>query len=425
VNARNQWVYIDKTDQTSQSGIVFADARWDADGTMDPIMDAKPLITDLLASDYVDLDAPDPALYPRGMLLWNARRSGYNVKEFRANYYSTTFPDESQPDVDSTWATISGNKDDGSMYGGRSAVRNIVVEALKAALDTNSDIREEQRILNLFATPGYPEAIANMVALNSDRKETGFVVGDSPMRLTPTSTDLLNWVNNSSKYAGVDGLATASAYLGVFYPSGLSNDLSGNAVVVPASHMALRTIIKSDANSYPWFAPAGVRRGLIDNATALGYIDSDSGELVKIGVSEGLRDTLYENAVNPLTFLNGVGLVNYGNKTRSGTTSALDRINVARLITYLRMSLNTMAKGYIFEPNDKIIRDQIKQATEGLLNDLVAKRAIYDYVVVCDTSNNTPSRIDRNELYVDIAISPVKSVEFIYIPIRVLNTGAI
>ena len=425
VNSRNQWVYIDKTDQTSSNGIVFADARWDTDGTTDPIMDAKPLITDLLESDYLDIDAPNPALYPRGMLLWNTRRSGYNVKEFRANYFSTTFPDEAQPDVDSSWVTVSGNRDDGSMYGGRQAVRNMVVEALKAALDTNSEIREEQRVINLFATPGYPETIANMVALNSDRKETGFVVGDSPMRLTPTSSDLLNWVNNDGKYAGVDGLATASAYLGVFYPSGLSNDLSGNSVVVPASHMALRTIIKSDANSYPWFAPAGVRRGLIDNATALGYIDSESGELVKIGVSEGLRDTLYENAVNPLTFLNGVGLCNYGNKTRSGTTSALDRINVARLITYLRMSLNTMAKGYIFEPNDKIIRDQIKQATEGLLNDLVAKRAIYDYVVVCDTSNNTPSRIDRNELYVDIAISPVKSVEFIYIPIRVMNTGAI
>jgi hypothetical protein len=425
VSSRNQWVYIDKTDQTSSNGIAFADARWDTDGTTDPIMDAKPLITDLLESDYLDIDAPNPALYPRGMLLWNTRRSGYNVKEFRSNYYSTTFPDEVQPDVDSAWVTVSGNKDDGSMYGGRQAVRNMVVEALKAALDTSTEIREEQRVINLFATPGYPETIANMVALNTDRKETGFVIGDSPMRLTPTSSDILNWVNNDSKYAGVDGLATASAYLGVFYPSGLSNDLSGNAVVVPASHMALRTLIKSDANSYPWFAPAGVRRGLIDNATALGYIDSESGELVKIGVSEGLRDTLYENAVNPLTFLNGVGLCNYGNKTRSGTTSALDRINVARLITYLRMSLNTMAKGYIFEPNDKIIRDQIKQATEGLLNDLVAKRAIYDYVVVCDTSNNTPSRIDRNELYVDIAISPVKSVEFIYIPIRVMNTGAI
>ena len=79
----------------------------------------------------------------------------------------------------------------------------------------------------------------------------------------------------------------------------------------------------------------------------------------------------------------------------------------------------------MFEPNDKGTRDQIKQAIEGAMNDLIAKRGIYDYLVVCDTSNNTSDRIARNELYVDIAIEPMKSVEFIYIPIRLKNPGAI
>jgi phage tail sheath protein FI len=84
-----------------------------------------------------------------------------------------------------------------------------------------------------------------------------------------------------------------------------------------------------------------------------------------------------------------------------------------------------LAKPYIFEPNDKITRDQLKAAAEALMLELVGNRALYDYVVVCDTSNNTPSRIDRNELYLDIAIEPVKAVEFIYIPLRLENTGAI
>ena len=79
----------------------------------------------------------------------------------------------------------------------------------------------------------------------------------------------------------------------------------------------------------------------------------------------------------------------------------------------------------MFEPNDTITRNEIKQAAESLLLELVGQRAIYDYVVVCDTSNNTPSRIDRSELYLDIAIEPVKAVEFIYIPLRLENTGAI
>jgi phage tail sheath protein FI len=79
----------------------------------------------------------------------------------------------------------------------------------------------------------------------------------------------------------------------------------------------------------------------------------------------------------------------------------------------------------VFEPNDSITRDEIKGAVESLLLELVGLRALYDFAVVCDESNNTPSRIDRNELYVYIAIEPVKAVEFIYIPVRIKNTGEI
>ena len=92
---------------------------------------------------------------------------------------------------------------------------------------------------------------------------------------------------------------------------------------------------------------------------------------------------------------------------------------------YLRSQLNKLAKPYIFEPNDKITRDEIKQQVDSLLLELVGQRALYDFLVVCDESNNTPTRIDRNELYVDIAIEPVKAVEFIYIPLRLKNTGEI
>ena len=100
-------------------------------------------------------------------------------------------------------------------------------------------------------------------------------------------------------------------------------------------------------------------------------------------------------------------------------------MNVARLTVYLRSQLKKLAKPYIFEPNDKITRDEIKQQVESLMVELVGLRAIFDYLVVCDETNNTPARIDRNELYVDIAIEPVKAVEFIYIPLRLKNTGEI
>jgi len=99
-------------------------------------------------------------------------------------------------------------------------------------------------------------------------------------------------------------------------------------------------------------------------------------------------------------------------------------VNVSRLVCYLRTVLDAVARPFIFEPNDTITRNQVKAGFEAVLNDIVAKRGIYDYLVVCDTTNNTPDRIDRNELYVDIAIKPVKAIEFIYIPVRLIATGA-
>jgi len=189
--------------------------------------------------------------------------------------------------------------------------------------------------------------------------------------------------------------------------------------------MMVRTIIRNDEVAFPWLAPAGVRRGVIDNADAIGYINGQTGEFTTIATGQGLRDTLYENKINPITFIPGVGITNYGNKTESAVASALDRINVARLVAFIRGRLEEIGKTFVFEPNDQITRNEITNAIDGLMIDLVAKRGIYDYLIVCDESNNTPARIDRNELYVDIAIEPVKAVEFIYIPLRIKNTGEI
>jgi phage tail sheath protein FI len=212
--------------------------------------------------------------------------------------------------------------------------------------------------------------------------------------------------------------------MSLFYPWGFTSDNFGNNIVVPPSHMMLRTIALSDNVSYPWFAPAGTRRGGITNATSVGYVDGE-GEFKTLALNNGQRDTLYDVKINPITFFTGVGLVNYGQKTRAKNASALDRINVARLIVYMRRQLDIIAKPYVFEPNDKITRDEIKNSVESFLLELVGQRALYDYVVVCDDSNNTPNRIDKNELYLDVAIIPVKAVEFIYIPLRIKSTGSI
>ena len=113
-----------------------------------------------------------------------------------------------------------------------------------------------------------------------------------------------------------------------------------------------------------------------------------------------------------------------GQKTTSPISSALDRINVSRLVKFIKRELRKAVFPYLFEPNDQITRDEAKFTVDGLLSGLLSRRGLYDFASVCDNTNNTPDRIDRNELWIDVAIKPVKAVEFIYIPVRVVNTGA-
>ena len=441
------WELVDKADQTTEDGIVFADARLHtaadkADTLSTGGAGTSSSIKDLLSDGFLDPDAPNPDNYPQGIMLWNTRRSGYNVKEYKNNYIttakypgsgsaglgnirasnesvSTYFPDR--------WVTKSSNNADGSGSFGRKAQRKVIVEQLKSEIDTNQAIREDQRGFNAIACPGYPELISNMINLNTDRNNTAFVVGDTPLRLEGTSTSIQNWANNTASALdnGEDGLVSASDYLGVFYPSGLTTDNTGKSIVVPPSHMMLRTLANNDNIAFPWFAPAGTRRGVVDNATAVGYIDTASGEFKTISVTESVRDSMHEVKINPITFFAGAGIVNFGNLTKTSASSALDRINISRLAVYLRTQLDAIGKPFIFEPNDELTRNEIKGAIESFLLELTGQRALYDFLVVCDETNNTPTRIDRNELYVDIAIEPIKSVEFIYIPLRIKNTGEI
>ena len=430
-----KWLAVDEGDQTTEDGILFADARYGTTGGTNGTNGEAPkgTIAELLVSDFLDFDAPDPALYPKGMLLWNLRRSGFNVKKFVRNYVDLTAKNVRKNDESMAtyyphrWVTESANQPNGKGSFGRKAQRKVVIQALQSLVNSNQEIRDdESRLFNVMATPGYPELIGEMISLNNDRGLTAFIIGDSPFRLKSDGTTLNNWGNNTALAVedNDDGLVSRDEYLGVFYPSLFTSDNAGNNVVVPPSHAIMRTFALSDQVSFPWFAPAGTRRGGITNASAAGFVDAE-GEFKSIALNEGQRDTLYSLNINPITFLTGAGLVNFGQKTRARNASALDRINVARLVIYLRSQLKKLAKPYIFEPNDKITRDEIKAQVDSLMLELVSQRALYDFLVVCDESNNTPSRIDRNELYVDIAIEPVKAVEFIYIPLRLKNTGEI
>lgn len=414
------WVQIDNTDHISSNGIVFADARWSNTGNVDPATGPIIPITTMLTSNYLDSDAPSYVLYPRGTILYNTRRSGLNVKAFTTNQLTNSA-------VTSTWVSASGSNTSGVAYLARQAQRNMVVTSLISTIENSSQILEEYFNFNLMCCPGYPELLPALTQINVNRGETAFIISDSPFRLPADANDLNNWALNLNQAStdGEDGLVTFYDYAATYYPSGLTTDLGGNTIVVPSSFMTMRTIIVSDSISYPWFAPAGSRRGLVNNATSIGYVDELSGNFIPAQIGQNLRNVLYQDYVNPISNIPGSGIEVYGQKTRSGQTTELSRINVARLVVYLRYNLAQIASNYVFEPNDRITRQNLAYAIGNFLSGLQTQRAISDWSCVCDLTNNTPATIDANELFCDVAIEPITAAEFIYIPITLQNSGAI
>ncbi len=395
----NNFVVLDKSDQNTKNGVVFGDAR------------SEP-------SDVLDADAPNANLYPKGILLYNTRYSSQNVKEWREDY------EVSGQLVGDRWVTVSGTRDNGIPFFGRDAVREVVVQSIVESVSVNDDIRSVTANFNLISCPGFPEVTSALLELNTDRKNTAFVIGDTPFELNPTSTSLRNWVLNEEGATrdGKEGLTTADEHVAFYYPSGFTSNIDGQQVVVPASHMALRTYARNDQVAYPWFAPAGYQRGTVDNANSVGYVNQD-GEFVTVELNEGQKDTLYENNVNPIEAIPGRGLVIMGQKTRNPDDSALGRVNVVRLTNYIRRQADAIAKPYLFRQNDTITRKSINRAYESFFAELVTLRGVTDFVVQSDESNNTPARRSRNELWVDIAFIPTEAVEFIYVPVRIRGAG--
>jgi hypothetical protein len=397
--ASSKWVKIDGKDQVTAEGIIYADFRQ-------------------TKTSALDADAPLRTAYPQGMIAFNKRASSGSVKQYKINYTPAA------TNIGNVWVDASKNQVDGKMFGLRKAVHNVVKVAMQSAIVSNDDLRAETNSFNLIASPGFPELLDEMVALSGDRRNTAFVIGDTPFRLKADATSTKNWATNANTASenGEDGLLTSSPYAAVYYPSALSTNLDGTNVVVPASHVALRTLAYNDQVAFPWFAPAGFQRGLVQNATSVGFVNPADGEYTPVSLNEGQRDNLYLNKVNPIASFPGRGLVVFGQKTLNPVASALDRINVARLVVHIRERLDDIVKPFLFEPNDDITRQNAKGVVDSFLSNLVVQRGLFDYVTVCDGSNNTPTRIDRNELYIDIAIQPVKAIEFIYIPIRIQNT---
>jgi phage tail sheath protein FI len=218
--------------------------------------------------------------------------------------------------------------------------------------------------------------------------------------------ELTNVVNSrntlvSSSYAFMDGnyKYQYDQYRNIYVWVPCNGDVGGLAVA-------------SDQLTAPWYSFAGLNRGILKNVIKLAWQPNQTQ-----------RDTLYTNGVNPILQLNGIGPVLYGDKTLLSKPSAFDRINVRRLFIVLELSIAAAAKYSLFEFNDSFTQAQFKTLVEPFLRDVQGQRGITDFLVVCDSTNNTPTIVDNNEFVGDIYIKPARSINFIYLNFIATPTG--
>lgn len=323
-----------------------------------------------------------------------------------------------------TFAATKEFKDSVSLGPNDAARRAEIVRALQAAVnDPYSRARDEGLEYNIVIAPGYPELADELLRLGNDMFDEIFVIGETPFDKPPVGP------NSISNWAVGVGRAT-SDNIAYWYGHGISSNLTGEDILSSAGTTALRVLAYSDANSEgEWIAPAGPTRGVCPHLTDVGYVSGTLGgptTFVRNWLDNGTRDDLYEfpKNINPITFIPGRGLLVMGQKTTSPIAKATDRINVSRLVKYIKRQLRKALFSYLFEPNDEITRRNVKASVDNFLASLIDRRALYDFASICDEDNNTPQTIDANELHIDIAIKPVKAVEFIYARVRIVRTGA-
>jgi len=277
---------------------------------------------------------------------------------------------------------------------------------------TAYDLLEDSETVDvnlLFACPDANGAntIANdLISIAAARKDCmAFVsppIADSQGSSTPAA-DVTAFAATltSSSYASCDS--------GALYVYDKYNDVY--RYIGAAGHVA-GLCANTDSVADAWFSPAGVNRGQLLGVTKLAYNPKQAD-----------RDTLYKARVNPIVSLPGQGTILFGDKTLLSKPSAFDRINVRRLFTTLEKAISTAAKAQLFEFNDEFTRAQFKNLVEPFLRDVKGRRGLTDFLVVCDSTNNTSQVIDGNEFVADIFVKPARSINFITLNFVATRTG--
>ena len=291
-----------------------------------------------------------------------------------------------------------------SLAGGRTLALGTDAVSNGISHFSNPDVVDISLIVTGEASTSTQQAAIDLAASRKDCIAFVSPPQANVVGVTSQTSGISNWIaalSRTSTYAVADSgwKYQFDKYNNVYRWIPLNGDIAGLCV-------------RTDQTNDPWFSPAGVNRGAIKNVVKLAW-----------NPSQAERDTIYSLGVNPIVSMPGQGTILYGDKTLTVQPSAFSRINVRRLFIVLEKAISTAAKYSLFELNDEFTRAQFVAIVEPFLRDVKGRRGIYDYRVVCDTTNNTPAVIDANRFVGDIYIKPARSINYIQLNFVAVRTG--
>ena len=335
------------------------------------------------------------------------------------NYYVTVIQNKSQ------WVYVASHIDSGW---GVSAVNNnfgttatIYSDKLDGGIDVSPLEDDYTTGWDLFANS---EEVDVSLLVAGNASEVSVALQKHISDIAQTRKDCLAFISPTRQYSvetpSADNIVTYRNTLNIAHSYAVMDsgwkyqfDKYNNVYrYVPLNADIAGLCVNTDNVRDPWWSPAGLNRGQIKNVVKLSWNPSKTD-----------RDVLYSNGVNPVVAFPGEGTVLYGDKTMQSKPSAFDRINVRRLFIVLEKAIAVAAKFSLFEFNDEFTRAQFVALVEPFLRDVQGRRGIYDYRVVCDTTNNTPQVIDSNQFVGDIYIKPARSINFIQLNFVAVRTG--
>ncbi|MEO2158109.1 MAG: phage tail sheath C-terminal domain-containing protein, partial [bacterium] len=307
---------------------------------------------------------------------------------------------------------------------GQSALDHYALNSVKKAIDTVSD--PEVVEYNLMVAPGLThQAITNHMVSTCENRGDALAIIDIEEDYCPPN--VLGSAEEADRMPDVDKAITQmrmrsinSSYGCAFFPwVQISDSMSGRVLWAPPSIVALGTMASSTKRSELWFAPAGFTRGGLTDGSAGIPVNG-----VRLRLNSKERDKLYEANINPIAQFPAEGIVIFGQKTLQLTPSALDRINVRRLMIYLKKEVSRMAKTILFDQNVKTTWTRFISKADPFLASVKSRFGLTEYKIILDETTTTPDLIDRNIMYAKILLKPAKAIEYIAIDFVITDSGA-